>query len=92
MGIAQKKGHETPWIIAMSKSPTKQNTLDYKQRWSIEPMFSDFKSRGFHLTDTKLQSAKAIETLILVMSIAMHWAVSIGHYAKKKSTAEKINA
>ena len=27
IGILQEKGHETPWIIAMSKSPTKQNTL-----------------------------------------------------------------
>lgn len=91
IGILQEKGHETPWIIAMSNPPTIETILDYKQRWSIEPMFSDFKSRGFHLTDTKLQSAKAIETLVLVMSIAMHWAVSIGHYAKKKSTAEKSN-
>ncbi len=31
----------------MDARPGKYTTLDYRLRWGIEPMFSDFKSRGF---------------------------------------------
>jgi hypothetical protein len=31
----------------MSAEPSYLNTLEYSRRWGIEPMFSDFKSRGF---------------------------------------------
>ena len=31
----------------MSDKPSYLTTLDYSKRWGIEPMFSDFKSRGF---------------------------------------------
>ncbi len=47
IGIIHDPGHPEPWIIAMSERPGYLRTLDYGQRWGIEPMFSDFKSRGF---------------------------------------------
>lgn len=39
----------------MSDKPNYLNTLDYSKRWGIEPMFSDFKSRGFGLAQTQIQ-------------------------------------
>ena len=61
----------------------------------IECMFSDFKSRGFSITKTKLKHVDRIERLILVLTIALYWAVSTGmqprsnqsNYTKKNSTA-----
>ena len=47
-------------------------------RWGIECMFSDFKSRGFGITKTQLQHADRIERLILVLTIALYWAVATG--------------
>ena len=49
--------------------------LDYSARWAIEPMFSDFKGRGFDLEDSQLWHADRLERLVLVMSLAMHWCV-----------------
>src|SRR3954453_4421897 len=45
IGILQDPGHAEPWIIAMSEPPSYLRTLEYSQRWGIEPMFSDFSAR-----------------------------------------------
>ncbi|SMF97064.1 hypothetical protein SAMN02949497_4481 [Methylomagnum ishizawai] len=78
LGILHEPGHPEPWIIAMDCAPTRAAVLDYAARWSIEPMFSDFKGRGFELEDSQLEHADRLERLILVMSLAMGWCVRWG--------------
>ncbi len=41
-------------------------------------MFSDFKSRGFGITETQKEHADRLERLILVMALAMYWSTSAG--------------
>ena len=78
LGILHDPGHREPWIIAMSEPPGSLRTLDYGQRWGIEPMFSDFKSRGVGIEDTQIRIAERLDRLILVMARARYWAVSTG--------------
>ncbi len=78
LGILHEAGHPEPWIIAMDCAPTRAAVLDYAARWSIEPMFSDFKGRGFELEDSQLEHADRLERLVLVMSLAMWWCVQVG--------------
>ena len=78
LGILHEAGHPEPWIIAMDCVPTRAAVLDYGARWAIEPMFSDFKGRGFELEDSQLEHADRLERLILVMSLAMYWCVRVG--------------
>ncbi len=85
IGLLHEKGHKEPWIIAMDALPTKGRVLDYGMRWGIESMFSDLKSRGFGLTNSKIQKPRRLEKLILIMAIALHWAVSSGLYARQKA-------
>jgi hypothetical protein len=80
IGIIHDPGHSEPWIIAMSEPPGYLRTLEYSQRWGIEPMFSDFKSRGFGVEDTQIRYADRLDRLILVMSLALYWAVSTGRW------------
>jgi len=87
IGILHEPGHKEPWIIAMDELPTKGRILDYGMRWGIECMFSDFKSRGFGITQTQLQHADRIERLILILAIATWWAVSTGMAPPEKPTA-----
>ena len=65
-------------LIAMDEVPSKGRVLDYGMRWGIEPMFSDFKSRGFSITKTQLRHADRIERLLLILTVALYWAVSTG--------------
>jgi hypothetical protein len=78
IGIIHDPGHCEPWIIAMSEPPSYLRTLEYSQRWGIEPMFSDFKSRGFGVEDTQIRYAERLDRLLLVMALALYWAVSTG--------------
>jgi hypothetical protein len=78
IGIINEPGHAEPWIIAMSDTPGYLTTLDYSARWGIEPMFSDFKSRGFGLEQSQLRTPERLGRLLLVMSLALYFAVSTG--------------
>ena len=95
IGILHEKGHKEPWIIAMHDMPSKGRVLDYGMRWGIEPMFSDFKSRGFGITQTQMRHADRIERLILVLAIALYWAASTGiqpTVARTRTTQKKRHA
>jgi hypothetical protein len=76
VGVLHEKGHTEPWIIAMDAKPTTARVRDYGMRWGIEALFSDFKSRGFSITDTHLGHADRIERLILALTVALYFAVS----------------
>lgn len=78
LGILHEASHPEPWIIAMNCTPTRATVLDYGARWGIEPMFSDFKSRGFGLENSHLEHTDRLERLILIMSLAMYWCVCVG--------------
>ena len=83
IGVIHDPGHEEPWIIAMPATPGYMKTLEYSDRWAIEPMFSDFKSRGFGIEDTQIQYPDRLSRLILVMALALYFAASTGRWDAK---------
>ena len=95
VAMVHEPGHPEPWMIAMSEPPTVHRAFDYGLRWGIEAMFSDFKTRGFGLEDSQLRHPERLARLLLVMALALHWAVSTGMWeaahhllpAEKKSRA-----
>ena len=54
-------------------------------------MFSDFRSRGFGIQDTHIHYPDRLGRLILVMSLALYWAVSTGMWdaAQNPTSAKK---
>jgi hypothetical protein len=78
LGILHEPGHKEAWIIAMECKPSRAKVLDYSARWSIEPMFADFKSRGFGLQQTHLECPDRLSRLMLMMALAMYWCVLVG--------------
>ena len=78
VAMVHEPGHPEPWIIALSEAPTVHRAFDYGLRWGIEAMFSDFKTRGFGLEDSHIQRPERLSRLILVMALALLWAVSTG--------------
>jgi hypothetical protein len=86
IGVLYEDNHPEPWFIAMDCKPSEYRTRDYGMRWGIEAMFSDFKSRGFGITESHLQQADRFERLILILSLALYWFVSLGMYAVHQET------
>lgn len=91
VAMIHEPGHPEPWMIAMSQSPTSYRALDYSLRWGVEALFSDAKTRGFNLEGSQLRRADRIERLILVIALALYWAVSTGMWdaVNNPSAAEK---
>ena len=85
----QDENAEEPWFIAMSAKPSLTTARAYAKRWGIEAMFSDFKSRGFGLTESQLRSPGKLNRLIMVMAIARSWAVSTGLWVIKQHASQK---
>jgi Transposase DDE domain len=83
LGVIHDPEPAEPWIIAMSAKPGYLKTLEYSARWAIEPMFSDFKSRGFGVEDTQIQHPDRLARLLLVMALAIYTAVSTGQWDAK---------
>jgi hypothetical protein len=88
IGVLHEKGHKEPWIIAMDANPGRYTVLDYGMRWGIENMFSDFKSRGFGLMQSQIKKPDRLERLILIMSIALYWAISCGMFAEHQAVSD----
>ena len=78
VAMVHEEGHPEPWIIALSEAPTIHRAFDYGLRWGIEAMCCDFKTRGFGLEDSQIQYPDRLARLILVMALALYWAVSTG--------------
>jgi hypothetical protein len=91
VAMIHEPGHPEPWMIAMSQPPTSYRALDYGLRWGIEALLSDTKTRGFNLEDSQLRRADRIERLILILALALYWAVSTGMWdaVNNPSAAEK---
>ena len=49
LGLLHEAGHPAPWILAMGGPPSRAAVRDDAVCRAIEPMFSDFKERGFDL-------------------------------------------
>jgi len=91
IAMVHEEGHPEPWIIALSDPPTTWRALDYGLRWGIEAMFSDYKTRGFNLEDSQIERTDRLDRLVLVLSLALYWAVSTGMWdaMENKTPAEK---
>jgi len=91
IAMIHEAGHPEPWIIALSEPPTTWRAHDYGLRWGIEAMFSDYKTRGFDLEDSHIERTDRLDRLVLVLSLALYWAVSTGMWdaMENKTPAEK---
>jgi hypothetical protein len=69
---------DEPWYV-ISDEPTDVTTFDeYGLRFDIEENFLDDKSNGFQVESGKLDDAKAIERLFLLIAVATLHFTSVG--------------
>ena len=91
VAMVHEAGHPEPWIIALSQTPSAHRAFDYGLRWGIEALFSDFKTRGFDLETSQIERTDRLDRLVLVLALALHWAVSTGmcDAVENRTPAEK---
>lgn len=60
----------------------------YKARWCIETMFGVLKTRGFNLENTKVTISVRLENLMLLVGVAVLWALQVGLWVVQREGLE----
>lgn len=70
-------------LALATNSRPKAALARYRQRWTIETMFRNLKTRGFDCEATHITNPAKLETLLVLMSIATTLAVKAGVGAER---------
>lgn len=65
-------------LILVTNGNPKQSLCLYAQRWEIEMLFSALKTTGFDLETTHLNQTQRIDTLLVLLMLALVWSHRIG--------------
>jgi hypothetical protein len=65
-------------LIIVTNGNPKHSLAYYAQRWQIEMLFSALKTTGFDLETTHLNQTQRIDTLLVLLMLALVWAHRIG--------------
>lgn len=74
------KGEEEPLYVLTDTQQTDAALLAYSWRFWIEPLFADFKGRGFHLAQTRIRHPERLNRLLMIACMTLLWTVSVGSY------------
>jgi hypothetical protein len=72
-------------VVLAANAKPKTALKRYRQRWRIECLFANLKSRGFDLEATHLTASAKLETLIACLAIAVALAAKSGAAAEAKA-------
>lgn len=67
-----------PWLLLTNLGQAKVAVARYAQRFWIEEMFSDHKSRGLNLEATRLTDPDRLERLLVAVTLAYLWIMEVG--------------
>ena len=70
---------KTGELLALAASSHPHRALaQYRRRWTIETLFANLKTKGFHLEDTHLTDPGKLSTLLAVLAMAVALSVKTG--------------
>lgn len=61
----------------------------YKDRWGIETLFLNLKSRGFDMESTHLRDPQRVARLIAIVALAFTWASLIGLWCDRSAPIKR---
>jgi hypothetical protein len=86
----EKESYADPIYLVSNWNDATLIQAYYKQRFAIETMFKDFKSRGFNLHQSRLRSVKALTNLLMLISIAFNLLMNLGHRNEDSPLKPKV--
>lgn len=78
LAITGMKLPEGELLIVVTNGNPKQSLDFYAQRWEIEMLFSALKTTGFDLETTHLNRTDRLDTLLVLLMMALVWSHTIG--------------
>ncbi len=74
LNFAAKRIKGKELLIVASNAPARHALGAYRNRWAIECLFGDAKTRGLNLEDTRLTCPRKLGLLLGIVALAMAWA------------------
>lgn len=71
-------GHESGVPLVTNLELAEEAIRFYKRRFQIETLFSDQKSRGFHIHKSHISAPKRLMRLLMAASLAYLWMIRLG--------------
>lgn len=72
------QAYEKPIYLITNHTKPEEACQFYRKRFKIETMFSDKKSRGFHIHKSHLSEPKRVACLLLASCLAYLWMIYLG--------------
>ena len=74
--VLAKQTKTKEWLlIATNETDNPKCAISrYRQRWQVECLFADMKTKGFNLENTRLTDKAKINTMLVVLTLAITWA------------------
>jgi hypothetical protein len=69
---------DEPWLLISDADDPAQIESVYRQRFWIEEMFSDHKSRGLDLEATRITDPDRLQRLLVAVTLAYLWIMEVG--------------
>ncbi len=85
------KKYKEPLYLVTNIEPTPEAYYWYKKRFAIEVLFSDEKSRGFHIHKSRIADPQRLERLIIAVALAYIWIIYLGALALEKNIVKFIH-
>jgi len=80
-----------PWLLISDLKDSKLIESIYAQRFWIEEMFSDEKSRGLNLEATRLSDPNRLQRLLVAVVIAYLWIMEVGAIVVKNRLWRQVD-
>jgi hypothetical protein len=80
-----------PWLLISNAASGEAIEAAYRERFWIEEMFSDHKSRGFNLERTRIEDPDRIERLLVALTLAYLWVMEIGMVVVGKGWDRRVD-
>lgn len=74
------KAYDEPIYLISSLDDSRKICQFYKKRFKIETLFSDQKSRGFHIHKSHIAKPERISRLLMAACLAYIWMIYLGMY------------
>jgi hypothetical protein len=74
LNFAAKRLGDGELLIIASNGPAQKALQAYRRRWQIECLFGDSKTRGLNIEDTRITQPGKLNTLLVIITLAMAWA------------------
>ena len=85
--VAKRRDDGTMIVIATNREPKTALSI-YRKRWQIECLFSDTKTRGFNMEDTRITRPAKLHLLVAMVTLALAWAHACASRSKGRTNIE----